>query len=264
MTTDLILNLSENGSSLLNAATENLFVNDKGEFEYNPRLPEILFITSFPPRECGIATYSQDLVTALNNQFEHSFTCAICAKTAFLINKDDNIKLVVMQHEFGFFAKKESDFKQLFDQISKPIVFVFHTVLPNPTIDLKTKVEDMAAIASAIIVMTNDAATILKKEYKVAAYKISVIQHGTHLVPPLNREKLKKHYQLSNKMVLSTFGLLGSSKSIETTLAALPAVIAKFPQVIFLVLGKTHPSVVQHDGEQYRKMLEDKEKELRL
>lgn len=291
MTTDLILNLSENGSPLLNSATENLFVNDKGEFEYNPQLPEILFITSFPPRECGIATYSQDLITALNNLFDHSFTCSICAlesateqhqykkqpkfilntdsrnsfaKTAFLINKDDHIKLVVKQHEFGFFAKKESDFKQLFNHISKPIVFVFHTVLPNPNIDLKTKVEDMAAIASAIVVMTNDAATILKNEYKVAAYKISVIQHGTHLVPPLNREKLKKHYQLSNKMVLSTFGLLGSSKSIETTLAALPAVIAKFPQVIFLVLGKTHPSVVQHDGEQYRKILEDKVKELRL
>ena len=125
MTTDLILNLSENGSTLLNSATENLFVNDKGEIEYNPQLSEILFITSFPPRECGIATYSQDLVTALNNQFDHSFTCSICAlesateqhqykqqpkfilntdsrnsfaKKAFLINKDEHIKHVVMQH----------------------------------------------------------------------------------------------------------------------------------------------------------------------
>jgi glycosyltransferase involved in cell wall biosynthesis len=289
MTTDIVLQQSELNFGRM--PTENLIVNTNGVIEREIQLPEILFITSFPPRECGIATYSQDLITALKNQFENSFTCSICAleseseqhnykqqpkfilntdnrnsfvKTAFLINKDEHIKLVVMQHEFGFFAKKEKEFKQLFESISKPIAFVFHTVLPNPNKELKNKVEDMAAIASAIIVMTNDAAVILKNEYKVASYKVSVIQHGTHLVPPLNREKLKKCYELSDKMVLSTFGLLGRSKSIETTLAALPAVIAKYPNVLFLVLGKTHPSVVKNEGEQYRTMLEGKVKELKL
>lgn len=291
MKTDLILYRTETEFAFRNSITENLSVNSEGVIEYENSIPEVLFITSFPPRECGIATYSQDLINALNNQFENSFTSSICAleseteqhkykqqpkyilntdsrnsfvKTAFLINKDENIKLVVMQHEFGFFAKKEKEFKQLFDNISKPIVFVFHTVLPNPNNELKTKMADMSAIASAIIVMTNDAKIILTNEYKVAAYKISVIQHGTHLVPPLNREKLKKRYKLSDKMVLSTFGLLGSSKSIETTLAALPEIIDKFPHVLFLVLGKTHPSVVKNEGEQYRKMLEDKVKELKL
>lgn len=291
MTTNIILYQSQTEWNNGLMPTENIYVNTKGVSEQENHLPEILFITSFPPRECGIATYSQDLINALNKQFENSFQCSICAleseteqhtykllpmfilntdsrnsfaKTAFLINKNKHIKVVVMQHEFGFFAKKEKEFKEFFDTITKPIVFVFHTVLPNPTRELKTKVESMAAIASAIIVMTNDAAVILMNDYKVTAYKISVIQHGTHLVPLLNREKLKKCYELSEKLVLSTFGLLGRNKSIETTLTALPAVIAKFPTVLFLILGKTHPSVVKNEGEQYRSMLEDKVKELRL
>lgn len=285
------LSRSEYENNVRNSFTENLSVNLDGIIEQNTNNSEILFITSFPPRECGIATYSQDLVNALNKQFDNGFISSICAleseteqhiytqqpkyilntdssnsflKTAFYINKDEKVKLVVIQHEFGFFAKKEIEFKDFLRRISKPIVFVFHTVLPNPNKDLKENVEHMASIASAIIVMTNDAATILINEYNVAADKISVIQHGTHLVPPINRDKLKKNYRLSNKMVLSTFGLLGTSKSIETTLVALPAVVSKFPNVIFLVLGKTHPSVVKQDGEQYRRMLENKVVELKL
>jgi glycosyltransferase involved in cell wall biosynthesis len=257
----------------------------------NNELPELLFITSFPPRECGIATYSQDLVNALNNQFSNSFDCSICAlesdieqhtyvekpkyilntdhrnaftKMAFRINSNENIKLVVMQHEFGFFATKEEEFKHLFTRISKPIVFVFHTILPNPNDEFRAKVKDMADIASSIVVMTKHAANILITEYDVPNYKLTVIPHGTHLVPPLEREKIKKSYLLSDRKVLSTFGLLGSSKSIETTLEALPAVIKVHPDVLFLVLGKTHPSVVKKDGERYREMLEKKVIELKL
>ncbi len=254
-------------------------------------LPEILFVTSFPPRECGIATYSQDLINALNNQFESSFNCSICSlendaeqhtykqipkyilntdepnafrQTALQINNDDNIKLVIMQHEFGFFAKKEAEFTHFYNRITKPIIFVFHTVLPNPNAKLKTNVQSMAAKASAIIVMTENAASILSNNYNVVVDKIKVIAHGTHLVKPLNREKLKANYQLSNKIVLSTFGLLGSSKSIETTLHALPAVIKLYPNVMFLVLGKTHPMLIKHEGEQYRNLLEATVAELKI
>lgn len=271
---------------------ENLLsVNQNGLIEQENNLPEILFVTSFPPRECGIATYSQDLVNALSNQFNNSFTCSICAleseteqhiyketpkyilntdcsnsfiKTAFHINKDENIKLVVMQHEFGFFAKKEYEYKQFFALINKPILFVFHTVLPKPDHDFKLKVQVMAAIASSIVVMTANAATVLINDYQISPHKIKVIAHGTHLVQPLAREKLKKMYHVSDKKVLSTFGLLGSSKSIETTLIALPTIIKAHPDVLFLVLGKTHPSIVKKEGEQYRNMLEEKVKTLNL
>jgi len=251
--------------------------------------PEILFVTSYPPRECGIATYSQDLINAINSQFEDTFQCAVCAleseneqhiykhpplyilntdsrnsfvKTAFQINKNSKIKLVVVQHEFGFFHKKEKEFKLFLDSISKPIVFVFHTVLPHPNNELKRKVQEMVAISASIIVMTYDAEKILKNDYDVSSNKIKIIQHGTHLVPPLNREETKSHYQLSNRLVLSTFGLLSSSKSIETTLNALPTVIKTFPSILFLVLGKTHPNIVKNEGEKYRTMLEEKVKTL--
>jgi len=254
-------------------------------------LPEILFITSFPPRECGIATYSQDLVHAIRNQFEQSFACSICAlesnseqhsykeqpkyllntdqpnsyaKTAFKLNGDENVKLVVIQHEFGFFASQEEAFNQFYTHISKPIVFVFHTVLPRPNDELKLKVQDMAANAASVIVMTENAACILNEDYGILSTKISVIQHGTHLVAPLERKKLKKEYKLDHRKVLSTFGLLGSSKSIETTLKALPAIIKVYPEVLFLILGKTHPSIVKHEGEKYREMLEAKVIELKL
>jgi glycosyltransferase involved in cell wall biosynthesis len=252
---------------------------------------EILFITSYPPRECGIATYSQDLITAIENQFSNSFTSSICAlesnteqhlylqkpkrilntdsrnsfkKTAFQINRDENIKLVVMQHEFGFFSKKEDELKEFFTNVTKPILFVFHTVLPNPDHNLRRKVNDIVSIASSIVVMTSNAATILINEYGTPVNSITIIPHGTHLVLPLDRKKLKQKYQLSDRKVLATFGLLGTSKSIETTLDALPSVIKSHPEVLFLVLGKTHPSVVKQDGERYRTMLHDKVKELHL
>ena len=274
-----------------NNETSNLSVHDNRLFVNESVIPEILFITSFPPRECGIATYTQDLVNALTNQFKNSFACKICAlesetekhnyspqiryilntdsqnsfiKNAFLINKNENIKLLVMQHEFGFYSKSENEFKLFFQSISKPIVFVFHTVLPSPNQELKIKVQEMASIASSIIVMTSNSAQILTNDYDIPASKVKVIAHGTHLVKPLDRKKLKHQYELTQRKVLSTFGLLSSSKNIETTLQALPSVIKSYPDILFLILGKTHPSIVKQDGEKYRKMLEEKVAKLKL
>jgi glycosyltransferase involved in cell wall biosynthesis len=283
MRTDIILHNPKTEFFGHPQVSVQLSVNQMDSIDDAIQLPEILFVTSFPPRECGIATFSQDLIAALKDQFEHSFNCSICAleseaeqhvypiqprfilntsqrnafvKTAFLINHSDNIDLVVIQHEFGFFADKELDFKLFFENILKPIVFVFHTVLPSPGRELLDKIQDMAAISASIVVMTNDAAKILIDDYNIAAYKISVIPHGTHLVLPLNKSTLKKKYNLTGFKVLSTFGLLGSSKSIETTLMALPEILLHHPNVLFLVLGKTHPAIVKKDGEKYRHYLE--------
>ncbi len=254
-------------------------------------LSEILFITSYPPKECGIATYSQDLVNALNNTFNHSFKINICplaveneqyvyAKTpeytlnpnskisfiklAFRINKNNRIKTVVIQHEFGFFSKEKKKFLQFLQTLNKPIVIAFHTVLPNPDELLKIKVQQISSIAESIIVMTHASEKILIKEYGIPKQKITVIAHGTHLVPHLDNGFLKNKYALSGKKVLSTFGLLSSGKSIETTLEALPAIIKQNPDVLFLIIGKTHPSVVQQEGEKYRQMLEAKVEALHL
>jgi Glycosyltransferase len=246
-------------------------------------LPEILFITSYPPRECGIATYSQDLIKAINNKFSNTLSIKVCAlesgdenfqytdevkyvlktsladryeKLALKINKDDQIRIVLIQHEFGFFVKQDQAFLQFLKELTKPVVVVFHTVLPYPDEKLKSKINSIASACESIIVMTHNSAEILMYDYDMPKEKISVIAHGTHLVPHLNRESLKKKYGIKGRKVLTTFGLLSSGKSIETTLEALPAIVKTNPDVIFLVIGKTHPEVLKEEGEQYRNSLE--------
>lgn len=255
-------------------------------------LPEILFITSYPPRECGIATYSQDLIEALNNQFTDSFSLKVCAlesgqsynnypeevkyvlntndslryvELAHAINIDKRIKLVMVQHEFGLFQHGDGvDFLKFLYRLTKPISLVFHTVLPKPDASLKLKVWHISAACESIIVMTQNAAKIIKDDYGVPSEKVMVIPHGTHLVPHLNKDALKAKHELAGRKVLSTFGLLSSGKSIETTLDALPFIIEQNPATIFLVIGKTHSGVVKSEGEKYRHMLEAKVKELNL
>lgn len=255
------------------------------------KLPEILFITSYPPRECGIATYSQDLIKALNNKFKHSFKIKICPleskneqhvysePTQYILNTDhtnafqnlatkinDNnaIQIVLIQHEFGLFRKKEADFRQFLNTLLKPVILVFHTVLPNPNESLKENVKKITESAHSIIVMTSSSAKILINDYEVTSDKITIIAHGTHLVPHSDKALLKEKYKLTGRKVLSTFGLLSSGKSIETTLDALPKIIKENHDVLFLIIGKTHPSVAKEEGEKYRLMLEAKIETLQL
>lgn len=246
-------------------------------------LSEILFITSYPPRECGIATYSQDLIKSLYNKFGNTFSIRVCAlesgETSFKyspevkytlktsladdyeklvekINKDDQIKIVLVQHEFGFFSQQEKAFLTLLNLLSKPIMIVFHTVLPSPDEKLKTLVNRIASVCESVIVMTNNSVNILINDYGLPGEKISMIAHGTHLVTHINRDFLKNKYGLRGRKVLTTFGLLSSGKSIETTLKALPEIIKTNPDVTFLVIGKTHPEVLKQEGEAYRLSLE--------
>ncbi|NOT35922.1 MAG: glycosyltransferase [Saprospiraceae bacterium] len=255
-------------------------------------MPEIVFITSYPPRECGIATYSQDLVKSIKDKFVDTFTISICAleegnanfqypdevlytlntndsegfeNLAKELNSNDQIQLVMIQHEFGFFhGESESDLLKFMYTLTKPIVIVFHTVLPTPSNKVRINVQRIAAISKSIVVMTNHSAKILYKDYNVPKSKITVIEHGTHLVPHLSKDALKNKYKLKGKKVLSTFGLMSSGKGIETTLLALPEIIKLNPDVIFLAIGKTHPGVIQSEGEQYRNSLEQKVRDLQL
>ncbi len=270
--------------ALRTAITYSYQIQTQLQSEVAIATPEILFVTSYPPRECGIATYSQDLISALNQQFEHSFTCSVCAleqtgdnyeyestpkyrldtlsvksmiDTAQQISDDPDVKLVIIQHEFGFFASCSVEFRSFLEQISQPVIVVFHTVLPYPNDELLQNVRDMSALSSSVVVMTTNAAKLLSDDYGIASHKITVIAHGTHLVAPIDKDKLKKNYDLTSRKVLSTFGLLSSSKNIETTLKALPRVIERHPDVLFLAIGKTHPSVVKQEGERYRNLLEE-------
>jgi glycosyltransferase involved in cell wall biosynthesis len=262
------------------AATTNISNPDP---EISDNLAEILFVTSYPPRECGIATYSQDLLKALNSKFSDTLSLKVCAlesgdisyqypeevkyvlktsladryeKLAIRINKDPQIRMVVVQHEFGFFIKQEEAFIQFLSDLNKPLIVSFHTVLPNPDDELKSKILKIAASCESLIVMTHNSADILINDYGVSKEKVSMIAHGTHLVLHLSKQFLKNKYNLSGRKILTTFGLLSSGKSIETTIMALPEIIKKNKDVLFLIIGKTHPEVLKAEGETYRSHLE--------
>lgn len=255
------------------------------------QLPEIMMITSFPPRECGIATYTQDLVKSLHDKFNHSFIITLCpvesgqdrhtyadeiefvlntddpssfANLARLINNRPRLVAVMIQHEFGLFKSGEPAFIDFLRALNKPIIIAFHTVLPNPGEELKAKVQAIAQYATKLVVMTKHSRRILTEEYNLPVEKVQVIAHGTHLVAHAEKEILKARYELDGRKVLTTFGLLSSGKNIESTLEALPAIIREEPGTLFLIIGKTHPAVVRQEGESYREFLKEKVQELGL
>jgi glycosyltransferase involved in cell wall biosynthesis len=246
-------------------------------------LPEILFISTYPPRECGIATYTHDLIQAIEDKYRSNFDILICALETTnlkqshpedpslrlvtdeigsyaaltkLLYESNTIKLVVIQHEFGLFDTHKFELEKLIRLIPQPVILAFHTVLPGPDPAFHDLVVSYAQYAQAFIVMTRASSQILQKDYSIPEEQIQVIPHGTHLLEHTNKDELKLTYKLKGKKVLSTFGFIGKNKSIETTLYALPEIIKKFPTVIFLIIGKTHPNTLANEGETYRSYLE--------
>jgi glycosyltransferase involved in cell wall biosynthesis len=252
---------------------------------------EILVITSFPPRKCGIATYSQDLIEAIEDKYSDSFTIKVCAlqkmdieldyphevkyflktwlreeykKLALEINADDHIKIIFLEHEFGLYDGSLGNYVLDFlEWIDKPVITTFHTVLTQPNEERKALVLKIANLSSQVIIMTNLSANILINEYKIANEKLSIIPHGTHLVKPLPFIS-NESTPFNGKIIISTFGLISEGKGIETALEALPKITAKFPDVLYLIIGKTHPEVVKNDGEVYRDFLHKRVKELKI
>ncbi|MPM17112.1 hypothetical protein SDC9_63497 [bioreactor metagenome] len=288
-------NLKKFSKDTVSMPSGNLHIKEKSLAAHNflkVNRPGILFISSYPPRECGIATYSQDLINALETKFGHTFQISVCAlettdekfqypnivtgtfntseiseysATADKINLDHNIKAVVIQHEFGFYnINNGADFLYFIQRIIAPVIIVFHTVLPNPDEKIKKMVVAMVAECDAVVVMTETSKGVLNQDYGIDESKVEVIAHGTHLVSNNSRTFLKKKYGLQGRKVLSTFGLLSSGKSIETTLDAMPEIVIAHPDIMFLIIGKTHPGVIKHEGEKYREMLIKKVKKLHL
>lgn len=244
---------------------------------------EILFLSSYPPRKCGIATYTQDLISAINRQFTDCFRARVCAleeggetreyeqevkykllvpdplsyvKMAHIINEDEDIKGVFVQHEFGLYSGELGEhLLQLLYSLRKPVWVTFHTVLPHPDEKRKRIVEAISAICDKVVVMTQNGLRLLLDDYNIPAGKVKVIPHGTHLVNLAAAAFNKQVYGFSNRPVLSTFGLLSSNKSIETAIEALPEIVKHFPNVIYLILGSTHPGVIKNEGEVYHEYL---------
>ena len=244
---------------------------------------KMLIVSSYPPRECGLATFSNDIVNAVNNVFGDTLPIEVCALqnsdqqfeyndevkyilpvdsledyrlVAEKINERSDIALVCIQHEFGLFRGEYGDYILSFIlALNKPIVTVFHTVLPNPDEKRKKVVHAIVDLSDKIIVLTNRSKETLTNYYNCPISKALVIPHGNHNVLWEQKEVLKKNYGFEGKIVLATFGLISENKNIETVLYALPEIVTEHPEVIYLVIGKTHPEVIKSEGEKYREKL---------
>jgi glycosyltransferase involved in cell wall biosynthesis len=252
----------------------------------------ILLMSSYPPRQCGLATFSSDVVNSVRQIFGNSLPIEVCALQkeenqfeygldvhyaltvssideyrllAEKINNRQDIGMVCIEHEFGLYEGDYGNYLLSFLlAINKPIATVFHTVLPEPNDKLKKIVKAIIDLSNKIVVLTKKSQEILIRDYDCPELKLRIIPHGTHMVLWDQKEKLKKEHNYFGKTVLSTFGLISDNKNIETVLFALPEIIAKHPEVIYLVIGKTHPEVLKKDGEKYRNMLIETTRKLHI
>jgi glycosyltransferase involved in cell wall biosynthesis len=175
------------------------------------------------------------------------------AKAADWINSS-KAELVNLQHEFGLFGGEWGEYINIFlEKIKKPVVTTLHTLSPSFIPKAQTVLKQITKHSSKIVTMTNTATEILTA-YNVPRNKIEVIQHGCPDVPFVDSNKIKSSlFGLKGKIVLSTFGLISRGKGIEYAIKALPEVVKKYPKIIYLVIGETHPEVRKFEGERYRK-----------
>jgi glycosyltransferase involved in cell wall biosynthesis len=244
----------------------------------------VVFLSTYPPRECGIATFTSDLlqsfdrlfvqreetkVIAMNVDVLHTFNYSrkVIAqisqdqpeeyvKAAQALNAMPEVKLVAIQHEFGIFGPDDGkNILSFLKEIRKPIVLTLHTVLPKPSEHMKSVVVEIANHVDLLNVMTNHSKELLVNVYGIAENKIRMIPHGIHALSYTDGSAARALLRLSGKRVLSTFGFLNKGKGIEYAIAALPKIVAAHPNTVYLVIGATHPIVLQTAGEEYRNQL---------
>lgn len=252
---------------------------------------KVVYISTYSPRECGISTFTKNLLQAVSaNEIGEVFSCEVVAlnegdqqpaypsEVKFIIDQDqqeDYLKAAdfinnssadccMLEHEYGIFGGQNGIYiLALLHKLKTPIIVTFHTVLEQPSYNEKAVLIEISKMATAIVVMSNKAVGFLQHIYQVPIEKISCIEHG---VPEFTKSPLqaKQDLQLLGKNVLLTFGFLGRNKGIETVIKALPKVVEQFPETVYILLGKTHPHVFNHSGEEYRKYLEELTQQLCL
>ena len=239
---------------------------------------EIVYVATYPPQECGIATFTKDLVTAIAKYtpFSEPSVAAVSADVAieqypktvkFHIDKLDvhsyvdvadqinksEIDLVSLQHEYGIFGGPDgSHILAFMERLRKPIVTTLHTVLSNPSDGQRAVMNRIAELSGAMVVMVRAGRNILLNNYDVPPGKVIVIPHGVPNVHRVSSVSVKKSLGIANRPVISTFGLISRGKGIEYGIRCMPKLLEKLPDAMYLVLGETHPRVRNHEGESYR------------
>lgn len=249
---------------------------------------KISFIGTYPPRECGIGTFTENLFKSMLTDNEHEGYVVALNDNNLTYTYPEEVKIAIrqeyqedylnavkyinlsgadvciLQHEFGIFGGQSGVYiLPLLHRLEVPLIVTLHTILKAPSYNEKAVLKEICKMAGKIVVMSHKAVEFLVTIYGVPKEKIALIEHG---VPDIhfNSEKSKKGFKLENKKVLLTFGFIGRSKGIETVIKALPEVVKKHPEIVYIVLGKTHPNILRHSGEEYRIFLLRLVKNLKL
>lgn len=261
----------------------NHSANDDGQSRLprgDGRCRRIAFVGTYPPRQCGIATFTGALyravkavdggpdsfVVALNDlgrqyaydeevRFQVSDSKLGSHRRAAEYLNFSGVDVVSLQHEYGIFGGRDGEHVlTLLRALKVPVVTTLHTVLASPSTSQRAVLDEICSLSKRIIVMSAGSAKLLQSVHEVNEDDIDLIHHGIH--PLDTTESAKPHLGLGDKEVLLTFGLLSPDKGIETVIEALPEIVKQRPNVVYVVLGATHPHVKEREGEAYRLMLE--------
>jgi glycosyltransferase involved in cell wall biosynthesis len=247
-----------------------------------PLPTRIAFVGNYLPRQCGIATFTTDLCTALATEYGAGRLFAIPVndpesryqypeqvrleleqedlasyeRAAEFLNFNGN-DLVCVQHEYGIYGGVAgSHILTLLRKLKMPVVTTLHTVLRDPDPDQRFVLEELTRLSDRLVVMSEQAAQFLRDVYAVPNSKIDIIPHGVPDFQFMDPNYFKDKFGVEGKSVLLTFGLLSPNKGIENVIRALPAILAKHPNVVYIVSGATHPHIRRREGERYREELQ--------
>jgi glycosyltransferase involved in cell wall biosynthesis len=246
----------------------------------------IALLGNHVPRQCGIATFTTDLGDAIAREFSE-IDCFVLAmndagkrytypaRVRFEIAENDlasyrraadflnvnTVDVTCVQHEYGIFGGKGgSHVLALLRELRMPIVTTLHTILAAPNPLQRAAMDELVRLSERLVVMSKQGAALLQSVYGVPEDKIDMIHHGIPNLVPAQRSK--DQLGVEGRAVILTFGLLSPDKGIESVIDALPAILERFPETVYIVLGATHPHVRERQGEMYRLMLENRAKEL--
>jgi glycosyltransferase involved in cell wall biosynthesis len=241
-------------------------------------LSTITFIGNYVPQQCGIATFTHDLLQAITQEIPQTKCWAVAIndrsqgyaypnQVRFEINMHrledyqlaaeflnvNDVNIICMQHEFGIYGGDSGNYiLTLLRNLSIPIITTLHTVLPNPSTTQRRITERIAKLSDRLVVMSQKAEILLKEIYNVPADKIAIIHHGIPDLPFVDPNFYKDKFGVEGKNVIMTFGLINPGKGIERMIEALPEIVKQYPNVVYIVLGATHPNIKKEQGEEYR------------
>ena len=254
-----------------------------------PSLPSrIAVIGNYLPRHCGIATFTTDLCEAIATEYGTARLMALPvndtdqgydypSRVRLSLAQDDltsyqdaaeflnfnNIDMVCLQHEYGIFGGPAgSHILHLLRSLKMPVVTTLHTVLREPNPNQLAVMEEIAELSDRLIVMSQLSSQFLQEIFKVPGSKIDMVPHGVPDLPFLDPNFYKDRFSVEGKAVLLTFGLLSPNKGIENVIQALPQILSRHKNVVYLVAGATHPHILRREGDKYRASLEALAKEL--